>query len=99
MLSRICPCFIFLKSLKNIGTIPVNVGKCGVMFRMSQTVLGRGESRFLFKLSHKVYVIFISALFGNKTDRHRRILEKQFSVFNPGLNDISFTGDAELFFI
>lgn len=60
----------FLKFLKNIRTIPVNggAGTGVVMLRKRYAVLGRGDSRPLFKLSHEVYIIFISALLGNMMD-------------------------------
>lgn len=58
----------FKKFLKNIRAIPVNGEAGGVMLRKRYAVLGRGDSRPLFKLSHKVYIIFISALLGNIMD-------------------------------
>ena len=69
------------------------------MFRKSCSVLGRGESCGLFKLPHKVHIIFISALFGNIADRQRRIHEKLFRIFDSGMNNISFAGNAKILFI
>ena len=58
-------------------------------------VLAWGHARLLFKLSHKVQFIFITAEGGKGMNGHFRGPQVIFCLLDPGGNDILDAGDTE----